>query len=203
MGRARREGFRGASDKMPLAAETGENIWLEVASETQGLYWPQTLSVLARNLSSASPACSPQCRLCLLRSEDGSQELLVPIQQAWENPTVPALQGAQDPASPALRSRVRLWLHDWQEGCRSCWLLLGSQISLSFLGCTGEWWRPKQKSEHCLEGDKWKECWMGNQWYPGERTYPRTLYPSPPRLFQVHSENQQDVLWNKHRRCVF
>ena len=192
---ARRADFSGISLKMLLTAETGKKIQLKVASKKQGLCWPQTLSVLARKLifclSSLLPvvqALSP----AVTGWQPGASTSRPISKKESHCPNIPRVLG-----SSLIRHLGHMSLSGFMTG-KNWWLLLvgGGQISLRFMGCVGEWWRPKQKSEHYLEGDRWKECWMGNQQCSGEGTHPRTPYTPSPRLFQVHSENRQDALWS-------
>ena len=156
-----RADFSGVSVKMLSAAETGKTVRLKVASKAQGLGWAQTLSALARSWSSASAPCCPACGPGFISfghwMAAGSFQFRSSKQERTPftlHPTSPGTQPHQ-----ALRSQVHLWIHDWP---RSCGLLLGGEISLRFMSSTGgrDGWRPKEKSEHCLngageKGDRW------------------------------------------------
>lgn len=105
-GCARRADFSGISLNMLLTAETGKKIQLKVASEKQGLCWPQTLSVLARKLIFCLSSLLPMV------------QALSPVVTGWQpgaSSSRPiSKKGCHCPNIPRV-GHIPLWIHDWQE----------------------------------------------------------------------------------------
>lgn len=115
-GDASRANFRGVLIKMLLATVTEKKIWLKVVSKIQGLYWPQTISVFARNLI-----------FCLFAAYNtdfipygGSMAARSFLLMSKEQNSTPLPQQSQAGVlrsclSRPLRSQVHLWMNDWPE----------------------------------------------------------------------------------------
>lgn len=164
-GGARRAYLSGVSVKMP---ETGEKIWLKVASKTQGLCFSSNSITISKeaSLPNLLPALhGPGFASCGHRMAERTP--------STQHPTSPGTQRHQ-----AFRSHVPLWIHDRQE----LLVTAGGSGFFEVHGLYGEWWRPQQKSEHSLEGAGENNA----RWAPShvqKRGTPRAPYPPSPGLF--------------------